>query len=229
MRLSIVIPAILFFSCSAEHQTESASELTNSDKLTIETVIKDSVESRACELTALSNQFDIFLDIKRVNDEREVYDSCIVKLIISDKKNKVKLDSIEYTSLYLFKSTYSNCDSVTSFSTKYHGKREVLDNNFGDIVVADFNFDDKDDIAFITEIGGNGGPIYSYHIQTADNKFIADSYLTDSVIYFPQNIDRKKKQLTTLVHAGACCMSVNVYQVNKSGVWKQISNKTDTL
>ena len=220
----------MLFGCSTGQQPETTSVLTKADSLTKDTSKITSVTSRTCELTTLSNQFDISVYLKRFDDNRQVYDSCILKLVITDKKTRIKIDSTEYTSLFLFEDTYENCDSVTSFSTNYKNNREVVDNYFGDIVVADFNFDNKDDIAFITEIGGNGGPLYSYYLQTQDKKFSVDRYLTDSVIYFPQLIDNKKKRLTTRVHAGACCLGVHIYQLNKStSMWKQISHKIDTI
>jgi hypothetical protein len=190
----------------------------------------DEVTTRTCELTNLSNQFDISVYLKRFADGRQVYDSCILKLIIVDKKTKSKIDSTELTSLFLFSNTYENCDSVTSFSTNYKNNREIVDNYFGDIVVADFNFDNKDDVAFITDIGGNGGPAYCYYLQSRDKKFYVDRYLTDSVIYFPEFIDKKRQRLTTRVHAGACCVGVHIYQLNKStSMWNQISHKIDSL
>ena len=229
MKLTIIILTILFLSCSTGQQPDTTPVLAKEDNSTKKTPKKTSVTTRTCELTNLSNQFDISVHLRRFNDGRQVYDSCILKFIITDKKTKYKIDSTQLTSLFLFSDTYLNCDSVTSFSTNYKNNREIVDNYFGDVVVADFNFDNKDDVAFITDIGGNGGPIYSYYLQS-NNKFSVDKYLTDSVIYFPQIIDKKKQRLTTRVHAGACCEGVHIYQLNKStNMWKQISRKIDTI
>lgn len=115
---------------------------------------------------------------------------------------------------------------MTSYSTKFKTDREIVDNYFGDIVVADLNFDGIDDIAVINEIGGNGGPLYRYYIQTSDRKFVLNNFLTDSVTFFPTKIDKVKKRLITYVHAGACCVSKNVYQFSKaSNTWKQTAHK----
>jgi hypothetical protein len=73
--------------------------------------------------------------------------------------------------------------------------------------------------------GGNGGLLYSYYVQTTAKKFVSDKFLTDSMSYFPNEINKKKQQLTTLVHAGACCAGEQIYQYNSSGKWKQISHK----
>lgn len=115
---------------------------------------------------------------------------------------------------------------MTSYSTKYNSNRPFRDNYFGDIVIADLNFDSKDDIALMREYGGNGGPLYSYFIQTRDNKFVLDEFLTDSVIYFPSNIDKSKHRLITYVHAGACCVGEHIYHFDKTtNEWNQISNR----
>jgi hypothetical protein len=230
MKLIIFILTLFLLSCSSKNPPETAFELNQKDSSTNEKSSVQSATISTCELTNLSQQFDIHFHVSRYNNERAIYDSCLVKLIVADKYTKKNTDSTELMSLFLFRDTYSDCDSVTSFSTNYKNKRTVVDNYFGDIVVADFNFDNKDDIAFITEIGGNGGPQYSYYLQSDNRKFYIDKYLTDSVSYFPQIIDKNKHQLTTRVHAGACCTGVHLYQLDKStGMWQQLSHKVDSI
>jgi hypothetical protein len=225
-----MVLALFLFSCSSENQPETAFASNQKDSSANEKSEVNSVTTNSCELTNLSEQFDINFHISRYSDERAIYDSCLIKLMIADKQTKKKTDSTELMSLFLFRDTYSYCDSVTSFSTNYNNNRTVVDNYFGDIVVADFNFDNKDDIAFITEIGGNGGPLYSYYLQADNKKFYIDKYLTDSVTYFPQIIDKNRHSLTTRVHAGACCTGVHVYQFNKSTrMWRQLSHKIDSI
>jgi len=115
---------------------------------------------------------------------------------------------------------------MTSFSTKFKANREIVDNYFGDIVVADLNFDGNDDITIINDSGGNGGSEYIYYTQTTFKKFVLEPFLTDSVVYFPTQIDKVKKQLTTYVHAGACCVGRHIYQYDKmKNSWHQIRHK----
>jgi len=180
-----------------------------------------------CSQNNLSNQFDIAIDFKRYSDTIEIHDSCALKILIKDKKTNAYVDSIFLTSLFYYGDTFANCDSsVTSFTTSFNANRQISDNYFGDMVVADFNFDNLDDIAIINDYGGNGGPLYSYFIQNNDKRFILDSYLTDSVTYFPSVIDKTRHRLITYVHAGACCVGRHIYKFDKStNEWKQTSHK----
>jgi hypothetical protein len=115
---------------------------------------------------------------------------------------------------------------MTSYTTKFKADRAISDNFFGDIVVADLNFDGNDDIAVVNNGGGNGGPLYNFYIQTNDKRFVLDNFLTDSVMYFPTKIIKAKKRLITYVHAGACCVGENIYQYNKTkNTWTQTNHK----
>ena len=113
-----------------------------------------------------------------------------------------------------------------SYSTKFNIEKKIVDNNYGDIIVADFNFDNKDDIALVNDMGGNGGVFYSYYIQNKDRKFIKDVYLTDSMTYFPSKINKNSKTLITYVHAGVCGLGEHIYRldINKN-CWKDESHK----
>lgn len=179
-----------------------------------------------CAQTKLSTQFDILINLKRYSDTTNHQDSCILTAFIREKHSKVPADTISITSLFYFDNTFANCDSVMSFTTKFNSKREVVDNYFGDIVVADLSFDNKDDIAIINDYGGNGGTFYSYFIQGVKLKFNIDTFLTDSVTYFPSIIDKSKQRLITQVPAGACCLSEDIYTFNKSSkTWKHTGHK----
>jgi hypothetical protein len=182
--------------------------------------------SRKCEQTRLSNQFDIEINLRRYSDTTEHHDSCFLKVLIKEKQTKAIVDSMFITSLFYFDDTFANCDSVMSFTTKYNSTRQAVDNYFGDIVVADLNFDNKDDIAIINDYGGNGGTFYSYFMQGKDKKFTLDSFLTDSVTYFPSVIDKTKQRITTYVHAGACCVGEQIYKYDKSKKeWRLIKHR----
>ena len=104
-----------------------------------------------------------------------------------------------------------NCENVRSYSTNVNDTLIALDNDYGDLIIADFNFDNKDDFAIKRNSGGNGGPEYDYFLQSSNNNFIKNSYLSDSLVFFPSEISKEKKCLMTLVHAGVCHMGKHIY------------------
>lgn len=200
-----------------------ADKTINSPKRKIEQFLNSTL---TCDQTKLSNQFDLSINLRRYTDTVENHDSCSVTVFIREKNSGRNLDSFFITPLLYFGDIFLNCESMTSYSTKYNSSREIVDNYFGDIVVADLNFDNKDDIAIINDNMGNGGPLYSYFIQTTNNKFTLDKFLTDSVTYFPKKIDKAKRRLITYVRAGAYSVGEHVYHLDKTNnEWKQTSHK----
>jgi hypothetical protein len=225
MKQALIILTVLIYGCSSRQTPKDNSnpgaKLTgNISKFNLGSTIH-------CEQKNLSYQFDLSINFKRFTDTIEVHDSCSVAVFIKDKNSQIKLDSIFITSVFYTGDLFFNCDSMTiSYSTKYNSNRPVSDNYFGDIIVADLNFDNKDDIAIINDSGGNGGPLYSYFIQKDNNRFVEDKFLTDSVTYFPHKIDKSKHRLITYVHAGACCVGEHIYNLDKTtNKWKQTSHK----
>jgi hypothetical protein len=179
-----------------------------------------------CEQRALSKQFDIILNATHDRSLVEGTDSCMAKLVMREKNTQHKLDSFSLVSYYCAPCVFEDCSKVRSYTTGYKADEDVIDGYYGDIVVADLNFDGRDDIAVINDCGGNGGPLYSYYLQNKRKQFVLDKFLTNEMIFFPYEIDIKRKRLTTMVHAGACCVSETVYQYTQAtGKWKKISER----
>ena len=227
VRQTLIILTIIFCSCSQGQKSKDIATFDSAKTVTINKHNFTVLSTRKCNQNNLSNQFDIGIDFKRYSDTTELHDSCALKILIQDKQTKADFDSIFLTSLFYYGNTFANCDSsTTSFTTRFNSNRQIADNYFGDMVVADFNFDNLDDIAIINDYGGNGGPLYSYFIQNNDKRFILDSFLTDSVAFFPSRIDKTRHRLITYVHAGACCVGRHIYQFDKlTNKWKQTSHK----
>lgn len=226
MKHTLIIFTVLFYGCST-NQKPNTNPKFETPKYWIENTSNNDLEStNICNKTNLSNQFDLLINFKRFSKSHELHDSCTLSILIKDKNSDRTLDSISMNSLFYFGDIFFNCDSMTSYSTKFNSNRQVVDNYFGDIVVADLNFDNKDDIAVINDSGGNGGPFYSYFIQTNNRTFSLDKFLTDSVIYFPNKIDKSTREIVTLVHAGACCVGKHIYHLDKTtNCWRETSHK----
>ena len=183
-------------------------------------------ETNNCEQTNLSNQFDISIDFQRYVDTIETDQFCLIKVFIKDKLSKSIIDSFTIKSSFIYSFMFLCCDSMTSYTTNFKADREIVDNYFGDIVVADLNFDGYDDIAVVHDGGGNGGPLYNFYMQTNNRKFLKDNFLTDFVEFFPSKINNKNKTLTTYVHAGVCGLGEHIYKFDKKkNIWKEKSHR----
>jgi hypothetical protein len=182
-------------------------------------------KSQTIKHTDLSSLFNYETSIKRFK-QKSAFDSCIVKVKILNKSNDSAIQTIKFSSTFLFETSYNQKNAVRSYITGKNRDNEVDDNDFGDIIIADFNFDNKEDVAVKTEEGGNGGPIYAYFIQGKDGKFIKNKFLTDKMIFFPSEISPSKKILETIVHANAMGVNHNLFKLDTvTNKWKLVSSR----
>jgi hypothetical protein len=174
--------------------------------------------------TQLSKIFNFQSTIKRYKTGHT--DSCIVTVTVENKITNQASYTVHFTSnFFLGDSSFLN-SNVRSYTTGKNKFAEVSDNDFGDIVVADFNFDNREDFAVKREGGGNGGPLYNYYIQTPDTSFRLDSFLSDTMIWFPAYFDKTKTTLTTVVRANTEKSLWTSFQLNPSvGIWKRVEQK----
>ena len=140
---------------------------------------------------------------------------------------KRTIQTVHITSNFLLgESSFVNCNNVRSYTTGINLNTEVVDNDFGDLIVADFNFDNKEDFAVKREEGGNGGPLYNYYLQTSPNTFKLDKFLSETMIFFPKEISKSNRTLITLVHASAVSVCETIYKFDSStNKWKEIGRR----
>lgn len=189
-------------------------------------VTSNSLLGQKCVHSDLSMKFDFTTVVKRTKSTDEYNDSCIVTVIVKNRSTQQVVQKMEVVSLDLFGGAYTNCNAVRSFTTGKNIDSIASDNDYGDFVVADFNFDLREDIAFKNDSGGNGGPFYSYYIQNKDGFFVPEKYLTETMAYFPWKLNAKNKTLKTLVHANAREMCETTYKLNTStNKWSKIKRK----
>jgi hypothetical protein len=157
--------------------------------------------------------------------EHTLSDSLDVTIELININTKVK-QQLHFGSSWMANDFYTNCSRVKSYVTGFNKDSVAVDNDYGDIVVADFNFDNKADIAFKQNAGGNGGPGYMFYLQDEHGTFVLDAYLTGTMGYFPVKIDSKKRKLITLVHANVYEMGENTYSYNaKKKTWKMTRHR----
>jgi len=220
---------IFLISCTEKHSNGQLKTI-KSDSIKVEKTIAkiEKIDSNIiieCIQRDLSNSFDFRIKFKRIFFKNGDNDSCIIKVFILDKKTQKDVDSILITSRLMYENVFKNCDNFRSFITGKNKNKEAPDNDFGEFIIADLNFDSKDDIAIINDSGGNGGVFYNFYIQGENNTFTLDKYLTDSMVYFPSEMIKKKKMLITYVHAGVCGLGEQKYIYNSTNTWRMISHK----
>lgn len=176
-----------------------------------------------CVHKNLSKDFDITVAITRFGDKP--LDEVQLNITIQKKSGEDRPQEIEFVSESMFEESFATCDAVMSRSTGVNKDLKVMDNDYGDLVIADLNFDGREDLAIKREEGGNGGPLYFFYLQTPEGKFEVDDFLNDSVTYFPFVIDAKKKQLITLVHANDYQMNETIFELKGKNNWKEVSNR----
>lgn len=135
----------------------------------------------------ISTYYDLTIDTRK--------EMPLVTGRIFSKKTKLVVDSFYFESIGYDKPICLDCQSYNSFFTNQSGGTYIGDNSFGAIVIADLNFDQREDLAIINSNGGNGGDCYNFYLQQAGGTFLENKYLRDSMSYFPFEIDRANQQL----------------------------------
>jgi len=174
-----------------------------------------------CVHTNLSKDYTFSTKSVVFKSTKELIDSCTITIEVLRKGNDYK-QTINFNSGWMFDGVYTDCNAVRSYSTGVNKTADVGDNDFGDLIVADFNFDGLEDLAVKIAFEGNGGPTYAYYIQGSEGKFIKDNYLTETVSFFPDTINATKKVLITRVHANAYQRCETTYKQGITGSWKVV-------
>ena len=146
----------------------------------------------------------------------------ITRLIIAMKSNSI-LDTIELSNWYI---RDSDCpDEPRSFISGRNLNKEWADNYCGSFVVADLNFDGREDVAVFYDFP-NMGAIYKFFIQTLDGKYRVQKFLSDSIGFFPSEFDKRNKILEFNARSGLCGVVTKKYKyMDRSIEYKIISDK----
>lgn len=121
---------------------------------------------------------------------------------------------------------------MRSYSKSINTEEDIVDNDYGDLIISDFNFDSLEDMAIINDRGFYNGPRYSFLTQMSNQKFEIDTFLTNNLVFFPDEIDTKTKSLISNEISGAHGLEINIYKLNqitrkyflKSSKYIQINN-----
>ena len=226
MKQTLIILTIFFLGCS-DRQNSGQTKDIKLDTVKTKTICvkQDSIINHTCLFQDLSSLYDYQVNFMRFVNIDGIHDSCVVKVIIFDKKVNRKVDSLTLNSIFYY-DNFKNCDNIRSYITGKNKNKEVADNDYGDLIIADFNFDSKEDIAIVNECS-NSGQLYNFYVQDISGKFRLDSFLTDSMAYFPSEINIENKTLVTYIVGGVCWVGEHTYQLDmKKSKWRQISHKS---
>ena len=151
-------------------------------------------------------------------------DSCIIKITVVNKTTKKLLFSTTYSSNFLYQPDFSKCNTSKSYTTGTRQNADVLDWDYGDFLVADFNFDGREDFAAKSE-NTNGGVAYNYYVQNITGSFKLDKFLTERMRDFPTRIDKPAKTLIWETNNGRWYFRT-IYRLNtKTARWRKVRYK----
>lgn len=187
--------------------------------IVLTTLISGKIACQTCSYKKLSKDFDFSVSlIQKKND------SIRVLIQITNKAFRKKIQTLKIDTEGLYIDAFNNCNNVKSYSTKINSELPTGDeNDSGNLIVADFNFDGLEDLAIKSDVGGNGGPLYMFYLQAEDKKFYKSYYLSEIVEFFPIEINSTNKTITTFLHANAYKKNRRIFKYNqKSKKWKLI-------
>lgn len=172
----------------------------------------------------LSNQFDIEVAIRSNVTQNPELDSTYIRIRIFEKGSKTILQTIRKPHHWLFENLYTDKNKSRSYSTNFNSEKQVVDDDFGDVVVADLNFDGLDDFAVTYDHGVSNGNHYYFYFQRSNKTFYRQVLLTEKMIHFPSEIDPANKCITTRTAAGAYGVGVTTFQYNTvKNSWRLLS------
>ncbi len=161
------------------------------------------------------------------NNFKGYYDSCFRSIYIYNKNDSLIQKIIP--NIWIIPWYFNDEESDTNLSKSYiTGKNKEIrgiDNYCGEIVVADLNFDGLEDFATPIGMGCDNGSHYAFYIQNKQNKFKLNNYLTENVIWFPDEINDSLKTFTNAVPCTVIGLNFTTYKYYpKTQKWKCIKD-----
>jgi len=190
-----------------------------------------SVKIKPVEKDSVVTKTRLYKDLSYTNNYKLTYtthykntwpEHCYRSIEVFNKRGK-RTDSIGLE-IMAFMSYGEDINDTRSYITNKNNSKQMVNNNAGDFVVADLNFDGREDFSVVNNTGADVGPYSVFYVQNAEGKFKRDVFLSDSVQFFPNEIYPKNRILVTYIHAGVCGVGQHKYKLNKANHWHQISH-----
>jgi hypothetical protein len=191
--------------------------------------LNDNKNSDKTENLTLFKNFIFKFSISKFEDENGNEEQKIKINLVNKQTNKIQeIDFIPKSLVIKFDVRSSNCIS-------YFDMEKLIINSYQEIeggnmlIALDVNFDGLEDFAIINYQGSNGGPQYAYYVQKPNKQFVLDSYLTETVRFFPFEINKNKKILTIIHPSGCCQIQTYKFQIQPNGEWKNIYSNLEDI
>jgi hypothetical protein len=164
----------------------------------------------------LSNTYIYKITVVKGSDE---YRSQL-RLYVFKRDGKL-LQEIDEDAGSLYNSdAFKSSKNSRSYITGKGRNAPVEDFDFGDLVIADLNFDGKEDIALKTGLSADSGPYYAFYTQGNDGHFYPDNFLTNHVASFPKYINAKARTITTQIQTNYSPTGKKTFKYNvKTKKW----------
>lgn len=177
---------------------------------------EDGVKRKTYFYKNLSRVYDYKIDLRYKKRSDGYYEKSLTVTLYDKSGNfKTRIENVEFDSWkdidhFRVGSKISGVDN--------HGD-EIGDSE--DFIVADFNFDGREDFAIKNNVGGNRGALFSFYIQNQNGTYKLDQYLTDKVLFLP-DLDKESKSLITWTYQQLGLYTyLNYFRQNKSlGTWE---------
>lgn len=175
------------------------------------------VHKALCRYTKLSEEFDFALAVDMDTAGNEVPVRIYLKVISKANGETLQTLIIEEPDMI-----YNAFDCVgRSYSTGHNADELIVDDNSGDIVVADLNFDEKEDFGLAKNNGFH--VYYHFYLQDENGNFEFNKYLTTNLMGFPNKIDSIGQTIETLNRWSYHGVVYNTFKYNKTtGKYKEI-------
>ena len=145
--------------------------------LTLLFIYSESTFAQTCNHTDLSLKYDYNVSVEREKDKNNNLRVSKLTVEIINKSTMKTEQTIVINPEELDGNVFTNCNNTRSYITGYNNKKEVMDVDPGDLIVADFNLDGKEDLALKSGRGGIAGPDYKFFTKRKDGTFQKDDSL----------------------------------------------------
>jgi hypothetical protein len=189
-------------------------------------ILARGASAQTCTHTGLSKRlyFKITRTIVNHKDDTSLFNESNILIEIYLKASGLLFQKIQFISTDLYSDDFKDCSNDRSLITGKNKNSDASDNDYGNIIVADFNFDGKEDFAIKNGQMGNLGVGYRFYIQTKKG-FVEDKYLTDNVSFFPWLLNPKRHLLITIV-SPTPGTTIRIYKYNSiSKAWHQTGKR----
>ena len=145
--------------------------------LTLLLIYSEFTFAQTCNHTDLSLKYDYKVSVERKNEKNNKLRVSKLTVEIINKTSKKTEQTIVIDTEGLDDNVFTNCNNTRSYITGHNNNKEVLDDDPGDLVIADFNLDGKEDLALKSGKGGIAGPDYKFFTKRNDGTFQEDDFL----------------------------------------------------